>query len=370
MRVLHLIARLNVGGTSRWLNVLTHGLLDHGHEVLVVAGNVQDDEAESDVVESVPLRRLVGLGRSPNVVRDTRSAHEFRKIVKEFRPDIVNTHTSKAGAIGRLAVRSLGRHRPAVVHTIHGHVLTGYFSGVKLSGIRQAERSLSKISDLILAAGTQVASDVADEGLVNKMKLRTVFPGVSPLWLQELPVRNVLDQASGNRVVVGWLSRVVPIKRPDRLIALAQRNPGLKFVIGGEGELLSSLRETNLPNMELMGWVRAEEFWQLCDIAILTSDNEAVPYSLIEAGLSGLPSVTTPAGSVRDVIQDGHTGFVADFDSGEFGSRLKLLVKDHALRVRLGSNAREYCRNHFSQNQMVNRHLDVYEEAINLHFSS
>ena len=123
MKVLHVIARVNLGGTARWLETLTAEQLAAGQEVVVATGHVQGDEVEDPHAETMPLVRLERLGRAVNPFDDVVALREMRDLIGDLQPDVVNTHTAKAGLLGRAAGLSLGRRRPALVHTVHGHLL-------------------------------------------------------------------------------------------------------------------------------------------------------------------------------------------------------------------------------------------------------
>ena len=137
----------------------------------------------------------------------------------------------------------------------------------------------------------------------------------------------------------------------------------LTFVIGGDGDLLDSLRIDLPSNVRLVGWTRPEEIWAASDIALLTSDNEAQPISLIEAGLAGIPAVAENVGSVSEVIDNGVTGILVS-DLEERIDAINSLVKNKELRLQMGKSAKEYCENKFGRQQFLETHIKAYEKAL------
>jgi glycosyltransferase involved in cell wall biosynthesis len=173
--------------------------------------------------------------------------------------------------------------------------LYGYFPKWKIRVIIGIERFLGVFTDLILVPGKRVAVEAVSAGLLNEKKVIDVVPGV--------PIPSIRRQSQdSHKVRVGWLGRLTQIKRPDRVIELANMFPDVDFFVGGNGELMNLLREDSPSNLHLQGWVDANKFWGSVDIALLTSDNEAMPISLIEAGMLGLPAVTTNVGSTAEVV--------------------------------------------------------------------
>ena len=369
MKVLHVIARVNLGGTARWLETLTAEQLAAGDEVVVATGHVQGDEVEDPDAGSMPLVRLDRLGRAVSPFDDAWAARELRDLIGDLQPDVVNTHTAKAGLVGRAAGLSLGRSRPALVHTVHGHLLTGYFSKVAVRGIATSERIMAAASDLVLAAGQKVRDDLVAAGIVSGDKVVVVRPGVRDFSRKdrfaaraELGVESLGVDPSG--LVAGWLARVVRVKRPDRLIGAALRTPEVSYLVGGDGALREGLEERRPVNMTTLGWVDPPTFWSACDLAVLTSDNEAMPYSLVEAALAGLAAVTTDAGSASEVVVDGVTGLVVAKDPGAVAEGVQALVSDAALRASMGAAARERALVEFSPARMYGEHRAAYEQAI------
>ena len=257
------------------------------------------------------------------------------KNFKRELPDVLNPHTAKAGVIGRLAALSLGNKRPAIVHTIHGHLLYVYFSKTKTFVFMLIEKLLASRSDVLIAAGDNVKNELLQAGIGSDEIYVIARPSVR---LHGLESRSLIREKLGiseSEVVIGWLGRLAQVKRPDRVIELAKELNDLTFVIGGDGDLLDSLR-VNLPNnVRLVGWTRPEEIWAASDIALLTSDNEAQPISLIEAGLAGIPTVAENVGSVSEVINKGVTGIlVSNLD--ERIDAINSLVKNKELRLQMG----------------------------------
>jgi glycosyltransferase involved in cell wall biosynthesis len=329
---------------------------------------VQDDEIEDQCFTDLAGTRIQGLGRAISFKEDFIALQQIRKVLKSAKPDVVNTHTAKAGVIGRIAVLSLGRNRPAVVHTFHGHLLYGYFSKFKVLIFTFIEKLLSINTDVIIAAGEKVKEELLSVGVGREEQYVIARPGIMLGHLEsKIEVRENLG-ISQDAIVVGWLGRLAPIKRPDRVIELARELNDLIFIIGGEGELSSSLMKDVPGNVKFLGWTTPEKIWAASDIALLTSDNEAQPISLIEASLSGLPSVAENVGSVSEVIQDGVTGYlVHSFEKRR--DSIRKLASNSELRIEMGNLAKKNCEVKFGKNQFLVSHLKAYEIAVIRHNS-
>ena len=350
-----MLTRANVGGTSRWLGDLRGGDAAHGSDSLVALGSVQGGEAEADL-SGWPLARIPELGRSVSPASDMVALAALRSLISDFKPDVINTHTSKAGVVGRAAALSLGSQRPAVVHTAHGLVLSGYYSTPASAGIAAVERVLATQSDLILAVGNSVRRDLISARIAPANKVLTVLPGIAD--------EGFIGRISDGPVTAGWLARAVKIKRPDRLLGAARRTPDVSYLVGGDGPLRPGLEERAPANVQTLGWVAPGDFWSRCDIAVLTSDNEGVPTALVEAALAGIPAVATNAGSVSDAVLDGITGLVVEKNAGAVAEAVRYLADDHAARHRMGAAARERALVEFSPERMWEQHQRAYELAL------
>jgi glycosyltransferase involved in cell wall biosynthesis len=368
VKILEIIARVNRGGTARWLEELITGLRSHGHEVLLAAGHVQVGEIEDQIFQELSGHRIESLGRSVSMLSDLKSLIEVRKYILECKPDLINSHTAKAGLIARLAAASILKNRPAIIHTYHGHLLYGYFPQWKTNIFNIIERVLANLSDVLIAAGDKVKSDLIEAGIGKEDQYFVARPGVEILDIEpneQIRARMGLPDGAIN---VGWLGRLAPIKRPDRVIELAKDLKEITFLIGGDGELLSSL-EKDLPvNVKLLGWTSPEEIWAVSDIALLTSDNEAQPISLIEASLASLPVVAENVGSVSEVVESGITGLLVS-NHAERIEALKRLLSSPDLRKTMGAAGKKYCEEKFSPQQFLDSHLKAYETAVKRHKS-
>ena len=363
MKILQVIARVNRGGTARWLEELITGLRSKGHEVLLAAGHVQVGEIEDQIFQELSGHRIESLGRSVSIFSDLKSLIEVRRYILECKPDLINTHTAKAGLIGRLAAASILKNRPTIIHTYHGHLLYGYFPKWKSNILILIEKFLANLSDVLIAAGDKVKSDLIGAGIGKEDQYFVARPGVEVLDIEpKEQIRARMGLLSG-AIIVGWLGRLAPIKRPDRVIELAKDLKEMTFVIGGDGELLSGLEKDLPKNVKLLGWTSPEEIWAISDIALLTSDNEAQPISLIEASLAGLPVVAEDVGSVSEVVDSEVTGLLVT-NQAERIEALKRLSSSPDLRQKMGNAGKKYCEEKFGQQQFLDSHLKAYETAI------
>ena len=362
------MSRFNVGGTSQWLLQLSEGLSSSKIENFLIVGDCPAGETEDSRLTRIPHQRLRGLGPKTSLKATINSFFALRKFIKQYQPDLVNTHTSKAGVLGRLAAYTQS-DRPTIVHTYHGHVLSGYFNPLFENLIRFIEVLMSKFTDYFMVSGEQVLSDIKKAKIIRKNNVISIWPAVPDITLED---RNKSRSELGikeNEVVAGWLGRKVPIKRLDRILELAVLNPSVKFVIAGDGEsiyksFVDHFRASRLDNVIELGFTSPSTLWSISDICLLTSDNEAMPISPIEASLAGKPVIGVDAGATKEVLMDGKTGILCQRDVQEISRALQTLVSDHELRKTLGRQAREFALQRFSPQSSVQRQIEGYELAL------
>ena len=182
IRILRVIARLNVGGPALHVSYLTRELDRIGYETTLVAGSIGGSEGSMEYVAEelgVEPVYLPALQREISPLQDIAAARELLKVIKQVRPDILHTHTAKAGAVGRLAAQLAGSARPkAVVHTFHGHVLRGYFGPAKTEAFRRLERGLARTSDALIAVSPEVKDDLVALGVAPPEKITVIRLGL------------------------------------------------------------------------------------------------------------------------------------------------------------------------------------------------
>ncbi|MEU8587045.1 glycosyltransferase [Streptomyces sp. NPDC048664] len=364
---MRVIARMNVGGPALQVSHLMRGLDPEVFDHRLYAGYVGPDEADyvDQRAPDVPVRRVATLGRAVRPADDLRALAALTAAMREFRPHIVHTHTAKAGALGRVAAR-LARV-PACVHTFHGHLLQGYFSPAKTRVLVQAERGLAAVTDRLVAVGAGVRDDLLAAGIGRARQYSVIPPGTTsavPPPRSEARARLGLPEEGP---VVAFVGRLTRIKRPDRFLAVARAVrravPDARFAVCGDGDLYGELAAAAdlRDHLCLLGWrPDVETVYAASDLVLLTSDNEGMPVSLIEAGLAGLPSVATNVGSVSEVVQDGRTGLLAAPDAGELARHTVRLLGDAALRHRMGEQARAHTESRFGAERLVRDTHDLY----------
>ena len=367
LRVMRVIARMNVGGPALQAAVLARGLDPNRFEHRIYAGSVAASEADyielcaSDVA---PIR-VAGLGRSVRPLDDARALAELTAVMRRYRPHIVHTHTAKAGVLGRLA--ALAARAPVRVHTFHGHLLHGYFSAARTRQVIRIERALARGCDNLVAVGGQVRDDLLAAGIGKARQYVVVPPGRR---LPPLPDPQAARVALGlplDGPVVAYVGRLTGVKRPDRFVAVARRIresvPDSHFVVCGDGDEMKMLTtDTGLvPPPHLLGWRSdVETVYAAADIVVLTSDNEGMPVSLIEAGLAGVPVVASRVGSVAEVVEDGVSGIVAEPTVEDLAGAAVTLLRDPALRGRMGRDAHDIATRQFGEQRLVHDMEELY----------
>ena len=373
IRVMRIIARMNVGGPAVQVSGLMRGFNATDFNQRLYIGYCAADEGDylESVATDIQAIRIEGFGRRVGLNGDIRAFTALVKEIRIFKPHVIHTHTAKAGFLGRIA--SIISLQPSIrVHTFHGHLLNGYFGSFKRSLIVIAEKILAIFTDQLLAVGDKVRKDLLNEGIGKKKKFGLMPPG---LEINELPTKDESLKSFGlsdARLQCAFIGRITQIKRPDRFLDVVgevkKRGIDLDFFMAGDGELLEGCRkrisQQDLP-VTVLGWqIDIEKVLSAADIVVLTSDNEGTPLSLIQAGMAGLPVVTTNVGSVPEVVLDGVTGIITDLNVQEIANALEKLAKDKVLRERLGLAAQEFTLANFGVQRLVNDHQDLYKKLL------
>jgi glycosyltransferase involved in cell wall biosynthesis len=373
VKVMQVIARMNVGGPAVLVADLMRNLDHQRFSTVLVTGYC--DENESDYLDiaaqDVAAVRISGLGRSVSPLKDFGAFFILIKEIRKFRPDVIHTHTAKAGVLGRLA-GLIARPQAKRVHTFHGHLLHGYFSSGKTRLVILLEKLLGFITYRFIAIGNIVKNDLVGAGIAHDSKFEVIYPGLQDLDKhRQTDAQTALGLDRGKKYLV-FVGRLTRIKRPERLLDLARslkdKHPECWLLIAGAGELLEALsakaEKEELP-ITFLGWRKdIGVILSASDIAVLCSDNEGIPLTLIQASQAGLPIVSTDVGSVSDIVVNGHTGLLTDVSSKGFIKGVLSLLDDPSLGQRFGKAAQERAREFFSSRTMVEHHERLYLQSL------
>lgn len=373
VRVMRIIARMNVGGPAWQTSTLSTRMDPDRFTTLMVAGTVEPHETDYlqlRPVEDLPITFVPEMGREIRPRQDAVALRRLVRLMREFRPHLVHTHTAKAGTLGRIAAQLAGV--PAVVHTFHGHLLYGNFSRLGTTGVVGVERTLARTTDVICSVGGRVRDELLDAGIGRPDQYEVVPPGVDlpPLPSQE-EARADLDIPQGVPVVL-MPARITEVKRPDRFVQMAMtvagKVPDVHFVVAGDGPLRAHMEDLAAPlgeRFRVLGW-RGDihRIYAACDVACLSSDNEGMPVALLEAGMAGRPAVVPLVGATDEVVDDGVTGFVVDPEAQALADALITVLTDDALAARMGEAAKARVESTFSADRLVEQTAQIYERVL------
>jgi glycosyltransferase involved in cell wall biosynthesis len=370
-----IIARLNVGGPAIQAITLSGRLRDRGYATRLVRGVEGPEEGSMDDLADalgVPTTLLARLRRDPGP-GDLASVGALARLLRRDRPHLVHTHAAKAGTLGRVAALLAfprRRARPVLVHTFHGHSLTGYFPPRVARLYTAIERLLARHTDALVAVSPEVRDALVDLGVAPAARFTVVALGfdLTPFLddtaraARRAGVRASWGAGEDDEVVT-LIARLVPIKRVDRFLeiatALADR-PGVRFVIVGDGELRDAL--VGSPAARALGdrlhWAGfRRDVPDVCaasDVVVLTSDNEGTPVSLIEAQAAAVPVVSTDVGGVTFAVRHGQTGLLAaPEDHAGLVRAVASLLDDPPTARRMASAGRAHVREKFALERLV-----------------
>ena len=368
-----------MGGPSIHVILLTAGLKPRGYTTQLVVG--RESSHEGNLLEEARERgvecvQLDSLGREIRPLSDFRSLRALYRLMRDFRPAIVHTHTAKAGLVGRLAARLAGV--PVIVHTYHGHVLRGYFGPLKNAAFRWAERVLGLLSQALIAVSESVRADLVDLGVAPLSKIRVVPLGLELRHLAEpLPKGGLRTPYAipANAPLIGIVGRLVPIKGLGDFLEAAtivhKSLPEAHFAIVGDGEERSLLEgrvaELGLTSVvHFYGWLRdMRVVYGDLDVVVNASRNEGTPVAIIEALAASRPVVATSVGGTPDLLGNGSRGsLVPPRDASALAASVLGTwrgLEEATNRARLG---RDYVLSHHSVERLIDDMDALYGELL------
>ncbi|HKQ52241.1 MAG TPA: glycosyltransferase [Pyrinomonadaceae bacterium] len=402
--MLRIIARLNVGGPARHVVWLTEGLRGAGYETLLVAGVVpagEDDMGYFAAANGVAPHVIPEMSREISP-QDAVTVWKLYRLFRRERPEIVHTHTAKAGTVGRFAgflyrwltpKTLLGRPRRCrFVHTYHGHIFHSYYGPAKTRLFLLIEKTLARMSDRIIVISPQQFREIHEEFGVGRARQFSVIPlgldtSVFGNWKERRRILRDELQAGESEVLVGIVGRLTEVKNHSLFLQAAARFKekfgarGVRFVIIGDGQLRKLLEEQaralGLQEDVLFLGTRSdpENFYPALDVVALTSLNEGTPLTLIEAMANARACVATEVGGVVDLLGERRAGAgaqtwavcergvrVATKDAAAFAEALFQLVNDARLREELGARGLRFVEQHYSKDRLLADVEKLYRE--------
>ena len=403
MKVLRIIARLNVGGPARHVVWLSAGLKDRGYETLLVAGVPPEGEDDMSYVAAAAGVEPVILSEMSREIslRDFVTAWKLYRLMLRERPRLVHTHTAKAGGVGRAAgimyrwltpTALAGRPRQCrFVHTYHGHVFHSYYGALKTKIFLVIEKMLARMTDRIIVISEQQRREINEHFHLGRREQFAVIPlgidlDVYAGWEARRTKLREEISAGDDDLIIGIVGRLTEVKNHGLFLEAAAllkkiSTQRLKFLVIGDGarrsELESQARQLGIANdVEFLGTRDdPENFYPALDVVALTSLNEGTPLSVIEGMANSRAVIATGVGGVIDLLGpevevfDGYTirerGIsVRSSDAEGFAKGMKRLIDDAALRDELGGRGREFVLKHYSKERLLNNIANLYAELL------
>jgi glycosyltransferase involved in cell wall biosynthesis len=394
IKVLRIINRFNLGGPTYNAAYLTKYLSDDFETLLVGGEKYEEEESSAFILEKLGLKPIVipEMQRSINRKNDRIAYKKIKDIIKEFQPDIVHTHASKAGTLGRLAASKM--KVPVVIHTFHGHVFHSYFGKTKTIFYKNIERYLAKKSTKIIAISEIQKNELSLEHKICKPEKIEIVPlGFDLSRFQE----DIEEKRKSFReeykitedeIAIGIIGRLVAIKNHKMFLdvvanIMAKTTKKVRFFIIGDGEEKESLKnyctqlnlaftawndENKVEIITFTSWLKDIDWVNAgLDIVALTSLNEGTPVSLIEAQASNKPIVTTNVGGVKNVTLENKTAFISEVDDVEdFSHKLLQLIEEDKTRTEMGKKGWDFVKEKFSYQRLTNDVEKLYVDLLQL----
>lgn len=391
-RVLRIINRLNLGGPTYNAALLSRYMAPE-FETLLVAGSRQDSEESSEfILEELGITavKIPSMHREINMANDYAAYGAIKKIINEFKPDIVHTHAAKAGALGRLAAFHM--RIPVIVHTFHGHVFHSYFNPVKTKIFLGIERYLAKKSSAVVAISELQKEELASiYRIASAEKIRVIPLGFDLTRFREHQEEKRKDFRShyllkDNEIAIGIIGRLVPVKNHALFLKALRKTidtttKKVRAFIIGDGEERNRLKQLagelgidtidfssdpRAATLVFTSWIKAiDTAFAGLDIITMSSLNEGTPVSLIEAQAAGKPIVATNAGGISNAVVADESALISESgDVSAFATNLSRLIEDEPLRTRMSKAGWEHVKTKFHYTRLVDDMSELYSELL------
>lgn len=362
-----MLTRFNVGGTSRYFEEFFKHANSREFEYSFIIGKCASNEIEFDLskLRGVEIIRIPSMQRKINLLQDFVTFFSLIKIFKKMKPDIIHTHTSKAGLIGR--VSSLLSGKPIVlVHSYHGNIFEEYFSNIVSRCYILIESALSRFTDLFIAISSQIRDEIQNLGIGENKNWDVINLGISLDKIQE-------HSYKANKKITSllWVGRFEAIKNPmlalEALQLINTKYP-VHLTMVGDGTLLPKVKDyaesENLP-VTFTGWQETPFLkYPESDFLFVTSKSEGLGYVILEAALAGIPIISTEVGGIKDFVVDNLTGFFAKQNGTSFFEAFESAYRDPLKIAGVTKNARELLLSNFSSKSMVKKYEDAYKRTL------
>jgi len=381
-----------IGGPAIITANLTKYLSPEFESLLIVGGKDDHEKDAKYILDNlgIDVVTVEEMKRDINPVLDMKAYYAVKKIIRQFKPDIVHTHAAKAGMIGRLAARN--SHVQSVVHTFHGHVFHSYFGSLKTRAIIQTERYLAAKSDGIIAISNQQKNELANTFHIcpaDKIKVIPLGLELDKFTQDQAAKRQLFRKQyllEEDEIAIGLIGRIVPVKNHEFFIRVAQEvlattPQKVRFLIIGDGDMRPQVEATirqagidysyypdeqRAATMQCTSWITEMDIALAgLDIVALTSHNEGTPVSLIEAQAAGKPVISTKVGGVVDVVKEGITGYLTDPGNlQQYVQLLQTLIGNGLQRNQMGEQGRIFVQQHFSIQTLLKNTAQYYKQLL------
>lgn len=367
IKILRIVTRLNIGGPSKQIETLNQLFDEQEFTQIIVTGQVLDSEMEIDLSGFNNIVKIKSLKRRLNLFYDILSLLKIIIIIRKFRPDIIHSHLSKAWALSVIANQLTGS-KASHIHTFHGHPLYAYFSKCNTFIFTIVYRILAAKTSLLVAVNEITKNELLSMKIGLESKFRVIYPGFNPFIVEsKLEARKFFNLQS-DLFIVGYVGRIEKIKRTDilsQVINLTCKNvDNVKFLIcGGGSELGNFLKTTPSEFITFVPWSRnLSKFYSCIDLLVLTSDNEGTPLVIIEAGMSGVPTLARDVGGISSIIKSYRTGFISGDSPEEIYKILRELIKSPKLISVAANNVRDEFNSKFGLLEFITSYRKLYLE--------
>jgi glycosyltransferase involved in cell wall biosynthesis len=395
-KVLRIINRFNLGGPTYNVAYLTK-YMSSDYETLLVGGAKDDSEESSDfILKNLALKPLIieEMLREINIINDYIAYKKLKKIIQEFKPDIVHTHASKAGVLGRLAAASCGV--PVIIHTFHGHVFHSYFGKLKTEFYKKIERFLARKSTAIIALSERQKDELVNLHRICNVKKVHVIPLGFDLSKFQENIETKRDtfrkkyNIDDDEIVISIIGRLVPVKNHALFLEALkkvseQTTKKIRGFIIGDGEFRQEIemraKELEIPFiygtktnekalLTFTSWIKEIDIALAgSDIIALTSFNEGTPVSLIEAQAANKPIISTKVGGIENVVLVHQTALLSENNQVEqFAENLLKLIEDDALRLSMSQKGWHHVKEKFHYTRLVSDMEKLYSKLLQKHY--